>query len=422
MQAPIKYLFSSIFFISALNGFAEDVPSQGQGSNKQVLSKQEALKLSSLSQSQNGKGKSNSHDSEKANFKSFTGKVVGSNVRLRTQADTESAVVRSLEKDELLVITGERNDFYMVQPPQDVKTFVFRSFVLDNIVEGNRVNVRLSPETDAPVVGTLSTGDKVEGKIAEKNPKWLEINPPNNTVFYIAKEYVDFVGGPEVKPIQDKRKETLNKLMDSAVLSSQSEMNKAFEEIDFERLASKFRTIMTEYKDFPEHISKASQKLASLQESYLQKKLVYLENKANILTKELTSERVFTANHKKVTPSDEPQRVISRTDRMKIWEPLEQALFLSWAAINHAKTMNDFYLDQKSKAVAIRGQIEIYNDPVKNKPGDFIIKDKDVPVGYVYSTQVDLDQYVGKQVSILAYPRPNNSFAFPAYYVFDVAN
>jgi hypothetical protein len=419
MQAPIKYLFSSIFFLSAMNGFAEDVSSQSQ---KPLLSKQEAVKLSALSQSQNGKLKPISLEAEKGPFKSFTGKTVGANVRLRTQPDTESPIVRELEKDELLVIVGEKNDFYKVQPPQDVKAFVFRSFVLDNVVEGNRVNVRLSPETDAPIVGTLTTGDKVEGKISDKNTKWLEIAPPSNTCFYIAKEYIDFVGGPEVKPIQDKRKETLNKLMESAILSSQSEMNKPFEEIDFERLASKFRTIMTEYKDFTDHASKASAKLASLQETYLQKKLAYLENKTSQLAKELSNERTYASVAKKLLPSDEPQKNISTTDRMKVWEPLEQALFLSWSAINHAKTMNDFYLDQKNKAIAIHGVVEIYTDPVKNKPGDYIIKDRDVPVGYIYSTHIDLDQYVGKQVNLVAYPRPNNSFAFPAYYIFDVTH
>jgi len=301
MQSPVKYLCSTLFIISAMNGFAEDAPSQSQSTNKTTLNKQEAIKLSTLSQSQNSKIKPISFEGEKSSFKPFTGKIIGSNVRLRTLADTESSVVRSLEKDELLVITGEKNDFYMVQPPQDVKAYIFRSFVLDNVVEGNRVNVRLSPETDAPVIGTLSTGDKVEGKISERNSKWLEIATPSNTAFFIAKEYIEFVGGPEVKPIQDKRKETLNKLMDSALLSSQSEMNKSFEEIDFERLASKFRTIMTEYKDFPEQVAKASQKLTSLQETYLQKKLVFLENKATLLSKELSAERVFATTAKKTT-------------------------------------------------------------------------------------------------------------------------
>jgi len=131
---------------------------------------------------------------------------------------------------------------------------------------------------------------------------------------------------------------------------------------------------------------------------------------------------VFLQQQQKKQPVEEQSKPQSRTDRMKVWEPLEQALFLSWAAINHAKNMTDFYSEQKIKAVSLRGQVEVYNDPVKNKPGDYIIKDKDLPVAYIYSTQIDLDQYIGKQVNLLAYPRPNNSFAFPAYYVFDASN
>jgi hypothetical protein len=418
MQVPMKSLLSSIFFVSALNCFAEEASSQN---HQKILNKQEAAKLSTISQNQNGKSKPSANESDKGHFKSFTGKVLGTNVRMRTLPDTESAIVRELEKDELLVITGEKNDFYACLPPQDVKAYIFRSFIIDNVVEGNRVNVRLSPEPDAPIVGTLSTGDKIEGKISEKNSKWLEIAPPSQAVFYIAKEYIDHIGGPEVKPIQDKRKETLAKLMESAILSSQSEMNKSFEEIDFERLASKFRTIMTEYKDFPDHVAKASTKLASLQETYLQKKLVYLENKTNMLSKELSNERIFSHAVKKTDGAASTEKGVSTTDRMKVWEPLEQALFLSWATINHAKTMNDYYHDQKTKAVTLKGQVELYSDPVKNKPGDFVVKDKDVPIAYIYSTQVDLERFIGKQVQLVAYPRPNNSFAFPAYYVFDIA-
>jgi hypothetical protein len=54
---------------------------------------------------------------------------------------------------------------------------------------------------------------------------------------------------------------------------------------------------------------------------------------------------------------------------------------------------------------------------VKNKPGDFILRNKDIPVGYVYSTIVNLQSLVGKNVRLIAAPRPNNNFAFKAYYV-----
>ncbi|MEK7339256.1 MAG: hypothetical protein AABZ92_00910, partial [Verrucomicrobiota bacterium] len=57
---------------------------------------------------------------------------------------------------------------------------------------------------------------------------------------------------------------------------------------------------------------------------------------------------------------------------------------------------------------------------VKNKPGDFILRDKDIPLAYVYSTVVNLQDLVGKRVSLIATPRPNNNFAFPSYFVLDV--
>ena len=102
---------------------------------------------------------------------------------------------------------------------------------------------------------------------------------------------------------------------------------------------------------------------------------------------------------------------------MKLWEPIEEALYLSWANINDNKAIRDYYDEQKLASVEIAGIVEPYNTPVKNKPGDFIIRDKDVPVAYVYSTQVNLQSLVGKQVKLIAAPRPNNNFAFPAYYI-----
>ena len=54
------------------------------------------------------------------------------------------------------------------------------------------------------------------------------------------------------------------------------------------------------------------------------------------------------------------------------------------------------------------------------KPGDFVLRDGDLPIGYLYSTQVNLDSLVGKRATLIVTPRPNNNFAFPAYYVLSV--
>ena len=52
--------------------------------------------------------------------------------------------------------------------------------------------------------------------------------------------------------------------------------------------------------------------------------------------------------------------------------------------------------------------------------GDYVLKDKDLTKAYLYSTQINLQDYVGKKVTVLVTPRSNNNFAFPAYFVLSV--
>ncbi|MCB1075818.1 MAG: SH3 domain-containing protein, partial [Simkania sp.] len=95
-----------------------------------------------------------------SSFKSFTGKVLGNNVRMRTSPDLDSHIVSELLKDDYVVVTAEKGEFYAVEPPSEMKAYIFRGFVIDDVVEGDRVNVRLAPDRDAPIVGHHSTGDK----------------------------------------------------------------------------------------------------------------------------------------------------------------------------------------------------------------------------------------------------------------------
>lgn len=346
-------------------------------------------------------------------FKTFTGKIVGNHVRMRASADLDSHIISELDKEDYVVVTGEKGDFYAVEAPSDLKAYIFRGFVIDDVVEGDRINIRLAPDRDAPIIGHYSTGQRVDGKVCDENNKWLEINAPKETRFYIAKEYVEYAGKPELKEVQDKRKKTVTNLLESTHLLSQAEMRKAFPEIDFERITHSYQTIMTDYADFPQFATKAAKELATIQEDYLHRKIAYLEARASKMGKAQPKEDVYEVSY-------HPSEGHSTTDRMKVWESYEEALFLSWAAMHHAKNMDDFYADQKIKCQTVSGILEPYREPVKNKPGDFVLKDHDITVAYLYSTQVNLDEYVGKRVSLMVSPRPNNNFAFPAYYVMEV--
>lgn len=347
----------------------------------------------------------------KTKGKSFTGRIIGNHVRMRTDADLESHVVREIDKGELLVIVGEKNDFYAVEPPSETSGYLFRSYIIDNVVEGTRVNVRLAPDREAPIIGSLNTGDAVEGLICEEKNKWMEIALPSNTHFYIAREFVEYAGKPELKLITEKRKTTVDQLLESAALLTQAELRKPFHEVDVDRLLGNYQTIIDDYSDFDDVVATAKQEYTSLQESYLHRKISFLESKTEALARNPSQ---LTA-----TPYQLYDNSLSISDRMKMWEPVEESLYLSWSAMHHAKTMDDFYVDQKLKATTITGILEEFSDPIKMKPGSHILKDRDVPVAYIYSTQVNLHELEGKQVSLTVYSRPNNSFAFPAYYVFD---
>ncbi len=348
------------------------------------------------------------------NYQAFTGKVLGNGVRLRLNPDVESQIISELDVNDLLVVVGEKNDFYAVQAPTGMNVYIFRSFVLDNVVEGNKVNIRLSPELTSPIVGYMTSGDRVNGKISGKNHKWLEFSPPQGVHFFVAKEYIEKAGGPQMKQLRDEKMANLSTLVESANLLAQSEMLKSFDAIDFQGMSKKFNEIITEYEEFPKAVSTIKATLSSLQEEYLKKKLSYLENKANMLSKNISQRgdsSVVISNG---------QTALTSKDRMQIWERVEEALYLTWTTSHHNKTMADFYDQQKFKSKRISGIVEAYNDVVMNKPGSHTIRGTDLPRAYLYSTMIDLHNYVGQHVTLEVTERSNNNFAFPAYYVINI--
>jgi hypothetical protein len=342
----------------------------------------------------------------KAPFRAFTGKVKGKKVRMRLQPDLDSPIVKELSRGEMLAVVGDADDFWEVESPTGLKAYVFRSFVLDNVIEGSRVNVRLQPSLDAAVLTHLNSGDRIEGSICAANNKWMEISLPSSTHFYVAKSYLENVGAPEVKSQYESRFYSARQQMETADYFAESEMKKNFPDIDFEQMNHNYQIVISEYNDFPDFVEKAKEALSHLQESYIDKRISYME------TKQQAEEESFSTEEKTSVATDQ-----SVTDKMKLWEPVEESLYLSWANLNENRSMDDYYSEQKIAAVQLSGILEPYLAPVKCKPGDYIIREKDLPVAYVYSTVINLQNLVGKKVTLVGAPRPNNNFAFPAYFV-----
>ena len=363
----------------------------------------------------------NSNSQVQQQFKSFTAKITGSKVRIRSGSDLDSHIITQLSKNELVLVKEDAGDFWGVAPLSNAKAYVFRNYIIDNVVEADRVNIRLEPNLDSSIIGQLKNKDIVNGKICAENNKWLEITVPNDVCFYIAKEYLTYAGDSSFYTKMQSRKSEVEKLLNSAYFITQAECKKPYDEMLPHEAIDSFDLIIKEYSEFPQHVQQAKEGLALLQDNYLQKKIAYLEAKANI--SHMEKDELLKAVEKANT-YDEELEVANQnsnknlTNKMKFWQTVEDALYATWTTFHPEKKLNDFYKEQEINSLAIAGVIEGFSQGIKNKPGDFVVKLQDpTKKAFLYSTKVNLDDFVGKKVTLKVSPRPNNNFAYPAYFV-----
>lgn len=349
----------------------------------------------------------------------FTGKVAKNKVRLRLQPSLDSPVIREVNRGDLLLVVGENEEFYALQTPADLKGYIYRTYILDNTVEGNRVNIRLEPNLDSPVVAQLNAGDKVDGTISQKNNKWMEVALPRTARLYIAKDYVEKVGDANLLTILSKRRDDVNRLLNDTYQAGQQELQKPFPESQSETILASYKKIIDNYADFPDQNAKAKELLGSFQEQYLKKKIAYLEDQHK---KNTRSKEALAAN-KSQQDKQQQNRKQNNTmpAKMAMWVPVERSVHQAWCEDHGNCSIEQFYATQQEEAISLRGLIEPYNRSVRNKPGDYmLVNSSHQPIAYLYSTHVNLQDLVGHHVTVSAAPRPNNQFAFPAYYVLSV--
>ncbi len=376
-------------------------------------------------------------------FEPFTGRVTRNKVRVRLQPSLDGQILKEFTHEDLIMIVGDADEFYAILPPKDSKAYIFRTFVLDNKVEGNKVNVRLEPALESPVIAQLHSGDEIQGVVSPLNSKWLEIAPPASTRFFVCKEYVEKIGSPAVMAQIEKRREEVNELLERSYQQSQAELQKNYADMKIDPSINGFKKIINEFSDFPDQSARAKELLANLQEILLQKKIEYLEAKAaekdsrtnspepvkyqaeslptiSSHSDELSSIDLYAPTQPATPPNwnrlFDPN---SMSHKMAAWIPNERALYEAWAAQHPAPSAESFYQQQTEDMLTLTGILEPYTRAVKNKPGDFLLVSSinNSPIAYLYSTSVNLHDKLGHIATVHVIKRPNNNFAFPAYYV-----
>lgn len=377
----------------------------------------------------------------------FTGKIIGKRVRMRLEPSVESQIIQELPEGEMVIVSGVQNDFYSVIPPKNFKGYVFRTYVIDDVVEGNHVNVRSEPSLEAPVLAQLNRGDKIEGHISPANNKWLQVRLPQEVKFFVATEFVEKVGDIHYLKKLEQREEEAQKAVERAYSIGQQELCKPYPDISIAIALQGLREAASNYSDIELQRNRAHDYIAEMKESYTRKKIEYLEKEATAASETWNSryqnlsdqmeaqsvhldalERSIQAkdatelpNEPQVTePSVGKEYALSST--MKSWLPAETALYQKWLQLHPKKSVEEYYEIQRDTAVRMHGSVQPYRRVVKNRPGSYLLVDQidNIPTAFLYSTQVDLDQLAGRVATLLLSPRPNNHFAFPAYYVLDV--
>ena len=347
----------------------------------------------------------------------FTGRISKNKVRMRAQPTLDASVIRELSKGDMLIVAGESDDFYTVLPPMGSKAYIFRTFVLDNVVEGTKVNVRLEPNVDSPIIAQLNTGDKVNGIVSPLNSKWLEIPMPSTARFYVAKEYIEKIGDAQFMANITKKRDEINQLLSNTYLISQDEMQKNYPDVKLDGIIRNYNRIMDQSKDFPEQAARAKELLQVLQDNYLQKKIAYLELKAHN-----NSIGALSQPQPEVVTLDNSYKKPLISSKMSAWNDAEEAAFHEWQEHHAGETMEQFYADQLASSKTLKGIVEPYTKAIKNKPGDFVLVNpvNHAIIAYLYSNKVNVADHSGQEITIKAAPRPNNNFAFPAYFVLDI--
>lgn len=365
-------------------------------------------------------------------FTSFTGKVTKNKVRMRLTPALDSPVIKQLEKDELLIVNGEDDEFYSVEPPEDIKAYIFRTYVLDGVVEGNNINVRTEPVLEAPIIAKLQAGTVVKGKISPLNNKWLEISPPQTTKFYVSKDYIEKVGDAGYLVKQNKRKDLVNQLLDTASKMAEQNLQASFQDVNYNAVTSRLQTIINEFPDFEVQSNKAHEILTDFKEDYLKKKMAYLEETSkqyqNVETLQQENSRLDKAIYYKQQKIKELEsQIITKevplvnNEDISQWTPQEDTLYEEWLHDNPGESKDDFYVDEARRATTLTGRLERYTKNVKNKPGDYILlNSSNIPVAFLYSTRLNLENLIGKEVSIMGALRSNNNFAYPAFFVLTI--
>jgi hypothetical protein len=126
-------------------------------------------------------------------------RVTGDRVSLRAKPDLNGDLLERAMRGEEMVCLEKTNGWVAVQAPESLDFWVAGEYVVNGVIQPEKLNVRSGPSLNYSVVAVLSKGDTVSLR-GEFND-WLKIAPPQGSKVWISEDFVEFIEPPRPEPI-----------------------------------------------------------------------------------------------------------------------------------------------------------------------------------------------------------------------------
>ncbi|MDF7798385.1 SH3 domain-containing protein [Pontiellaceae bacterium B1224] len=122
-------------------------------------------------------------------------KVTGDRVSLRAQPNLEGELLDRAMRGEEMIYFEQTNGWVAVQAPDSLNYWVAAEFVEDGVVQPKKLNVRSGPSLNYNVVAVVERDDvlALRGEFNE----WLKIAPPIGSRVWISADYVELIEPPK---------------------------------------------------------------------------------------------------------------------------------------------------------------------------------------------------------------------------------
>ena len=181
----------------------------------------------------------------------FTGRTNAYDVNVRAGASLNYEIITVLKKGELVLVKGERLDWYSIRFPAGILCWVTKDFIdADGTVNSINVNVRSGPGLKHKVIVQVDRDDRVRILKTSPDGKWLGIVPPQGARLWVYKKFIDRVGGPSTYKNYLARKNNARKLLIEADKFKDQSLKLAYNEINFNKIRNRYQHIVDNYSEF----------------------------------------------------------------------------------------------------------------------------------------------------------------------------